>query len=113
MDILKPILQIYDVKKPHLLYYLDDKIRIQVEGLDFLDDGHELFLNDMIYCIHKSTLELEHKGKVISVLKNKVSIKEKYTYSVHLNKTNYHMFIKRKKNKKNDRDFYKALLNTL
>ena len=113
MEILKPILQIYAIKKPQLLYYLDDRVSEQVDNFDLLDDGHELFLNDTIYCIHKSTLELDHKGKVMAVRKKIVSIKEKYKYSVHLDKRHYYIFIKRKKSKKNDRDFYKALLDAL
>jgi len=113
IDPLRKILKLYDIKKPHLLYYLDDKVSDQVEDFDLLDDGYELFLNDMIYCIHKSTLELEHKGRIIAIRKKMVSIKEKYKYSVHLDKDKYYIFIKRRKCKKNDRDFYKALLNAL
>ena len=40
-------------------------------------------------------------------------MKVKSTYAVHFHTNNYHVFIKRRKNKKNDRDFYKALLESL
>ena len=51
MDILKPILDIYDTKKEVLLLYLDATVKEKVEDFDYLDDGNDLFLNDKIYCI--------------------------------------------------------------
>lgn len=113
MDILKPILDIYDIKKDVLLFYLDDKTKSQVEDLEYLDDENDLFLNDKVFLINKSTLELEHCGVIQAIKENIVTIKIKSKYSVHFNQTNYHVFIKRKKTKKNERDFYKALLNSL
>jgi hypothetical protein len=113
MDILKPILDIYDIKKDVLLFYLDDKIKSQVDDFDYLDDENDLFLNDKVFLINKSTLELEHIGIIQAIKDNIVTIKIKSKYSVHFNQTHYHVFIKRKKTKKNERDFYKALLNSL
>ena len=40
MDILKPILDIYDIKKDVLLFYLSPEIRSTVEEFEYLDDGH-------------------------------------------------------------------------
>jgi len=113
MDILKPILDIYDTKKDVLLFYLDATTRSQIEDFDFEGDDYNLFLNDTIYCINKSTLGLEHNGKILAIKGGKITIKVKYKYSVHLDKDNYHIFIKRRRCKKNDREFYKALLNAL
>ena len=113
MDILKPILDIYDTKKDVLLFYLDASIRSQVEDFDYEGDDFDLFLNDTIFCINKSTLDLEHNGKILAIKENKITMKVKYKYSIHLNKDNYHIFIKRRRCKKNDREFYKALLNSL
>ena len=113
MDILKPILDIYDVKKDVLLFYLDDKIKREVENLDYLEDDNELFLNDKVYIINRSTLELEHNGIIQAIKEEIVTMKVKSTFSVHFHTNNYHAFIKRRKNKKNDRDFYKALLESL
>ena len=49
-----------------------------------------------------------------SVRKGGVGLsEEKSKYSVHLPMHEYYIFIKRKKSKKNDKDFYKALLKTL
>ena len=75
MDILKPILDIYDVKKDVLLFYLDDKIKREVENLDYLEDDNELFLNDKVYIINRSTLELEHNG-IIQAIKEGNSYNE-------------------------------------
>tara|TARA_B100000212_G_C27251354_1_gene480379 strand:+ start:359 stop:700 length:342 start_codon:yes stop_codon:yes gene_type:complete len=113
MDILKPILDIYDIKKNVLLFYLDKTIRETVTELDYLDDDNELFLNDKIYCIDRATLTLDHIGIIQRIINNKVTIKKRGNYSVHLNKSSYHIFIKRRKSKQNDREFYKALLNSL
>jgi len=110
---LKHILDIYDKKKDTLLYYLTDDVKDIVEAFDFLDDGHDLFINDNIYCIHKSTLDLDYVGRIMAIQKQKITIKYKYKYSIHLPKNEYYILIKRKKTKKNDRDFYKALLNAL
>ena len=49
----------------------------------------------------------------MAIQKQKITIKYKYKYSIHLPKNEYYIFIKRRKSKKNDRDFYKALLNAL
>ena len=43
MDILKPILDIYDVKKDVLLFYLDSKVEQQVEDLLYLDDLYLMY----------------------------------------------------------------------
>jgi len=113
MDILKPILDIYDTKKEVLLFYLDPCVKEQVEDFDYLDDGNDLFLNDKIYCIKRSTLDIDVIGYIQAIKGKKVSLKVKSKYGVHINQNEYHIFIKRRKTKKNDRDFYKALLNSL
>ena len=113
MDILKPILDIYDVKKDVLLFYLDSKVKEQVEGFDYLDDDNDLFLNDKVYCVERSTLDLDVVGFIQAIKEKKISLKVKSTYGVHINQDEYHIFIKRRKCKKNDREFYKALLNAL
>jgi hypothetical protein len=113
IDILKPILDIYDSKKDILLFYLEPPVRSEVEGLDYLDDGNDLFLNDKVYCIKRSTLELDVIGSIQAIQDKNISLKVKSRYGNHLNKDEYHIFIKRRKCKKNDRDFYKALLNAL
>lgn len=110
---LKKILSIYKHKKEELLYYLDDDISNIVKEYDLLDDDNELLLNDMIYCIKRSTLELKHTGKIISVSKKEVVIKEKYKYSLYLPISEYYIFIKRRISKQNEKDFYKALLSAL
>ena len=113
IDILKPILDIYDTKKDVLLFYLDSKVQTQVEDLDYLEDDNELFLNDKIFIINRATLELEHIGIIQAIKEETVTIKVKSKFAVHCNQDNYHIFIKRRKSKKNDREFYKALLNSL
>ena len=45
MDILKPILDIYDTKKEVLLFYLDASIRSQIEDFDY--EGDDLLNIDL------------------------------------------------------------------
>jgi len=113
IDILKPILDIYDTQKEVLLFYLDASIRSQVEAFDYLDDDNDLFLNDKIFCVDRSTLKLDHIGQIQAIKEKKITLKVKSKYSIHLNQDEYHIFIKRRKCKKNDREFYKALLNAI
>ena len=113
MDILKPILDIYDTKKEVLLFYLDTTVKEQVKDFDYLDDDNDLFLNDKVYCIKRSTLDLDIIGVIQAIKGKNISLKVKSLYGAHINQNEYHIFIKRRKTKKNDRDFYKALLNAL
>ena len=83
MDILKPILDIYDIKKDVLLFYLSPEIRSTVEEFEYLDDGHELFLNDKIYLISRATLQLVKSGTIHAIQNNYVTIKYK-RYNNHL-----------------------------
>ena len=110
---LQEILSIYDNKEKALLYYLDDHIVIQLDKTIFYDERKDdLFLNDIITCINKRTLELEYKGRILSITDDKLSIK-KNKHHVHLVKDDYYIFYKRKKTKNNQADFYKALLECL
>ena len=112
IDVLKDILSIYSKKKPILLFYLDNSISNKIKNYDYEGDEYTLFLNDIIYCIHKSTLSLDHIGKIIAIKDNIVSIKEKYKYSVHLDKNEYYIFIKRKQCKTNNSQYF-AVLNDI
>ena len=113
MDILKPILDIYDTKKEVLLFYLDSKIVSEIGELNYLDDGdNELFLNDKIYCIDRATLNLDHIGVIHAIKSKKITIKVK-GFCKHIKQSSYHIFIKRRRSKQNDREFYQALLNSL
>ena len=113
MDILKPILDIYDTKKDVLLFYVNPDIVSTIDSLKYLDDDNELFLNDKIFCLDRSTLSLDHIGIIQAIKDTTITIKKKGNYSVHLDEKRYHIFIKRRRSKQNDRDFYKALLNAL
>ena len=87
------------------------------KGLLFLGERslckNDLFLNDKVYCISRSTLDLDVIGVIQAIKQKKISLKVKSLYGAHINQDEYHIFIKRRKTKKNDRDFYKALLNAL
>jgi len=110
---LQEILSIYDNKQKALAYYLDDSIVVKLDKSIYFDESNDdLFLNDMITCINKRTLELEYKGRILAISDDKITIR-KNKHQVHLVKDDYYIFYKRKKTKDNQVDFYKALLECL
>jgi hypothetical protein len=110
---LQDILSIYDNKQKALAYYLDDSIVVKLDKSIYFDESNDdLFLNDMIICINKRTLELDYKGRILAISDDKITIR-KNKHQVHLVKDDYYIFYKRKKTKDNQVDFYKALLECL
>lgn len=113
LDILKPILDIYDTKLSTLLFYLSPTIQAQVCECDYLDDDNELFLNDKVFAIRRSDLQLDCSGCIYGIKPNKVTLRKTNGNMVHLQTNLYHILFKRKRSKQNDREFYQALLNSL
>ena len=113
LDILKPILDIYDEKLSILLFYLQPEIQVQVCECQYLDDDNELFLNDKVFAIRRSDLQLDCSGCIYGIKPNKVTLRKTNGNMVHLQTNLYHILFKRKRSKQNDREFYQALLNSL
>ena len=112
---LQEILSIYDNKQKALLYYLDDSIVVQLDKSIYFDESNDdLFLNDMIICINKRTLELDYKGRILAIADKRITIK-KNKFHVHLVKDDYYIFryLKKNKSKKDNRIFYEELLKSL
>ena len=113
LDILKPILDIYDTKLSTLLFYLSPTIQAQVCDCDYLDDDNELFLNDKVFAIRRSDLQLDCIGCIHGIKPNRLTLRKTTGSMVHLQTEQYHILFKRKRSKQNDREFYQALLNSL
>jgi hypothetical protein len=113
MDIepLKSLLEGESDVKDTLMYYLKRDVREKVIKLNYEDKN--LYINDRIYCIKRNTLELEHIGNIISIDNNIISLKITTVKSININKDNYYMFVKIKKNDVKKRDFMKNLLEVL
>ena len=112
-DILKPILDIYDEKLSILLFYLQPEIQVQVCECQYLDDDNELFLNDKVFAIRRSDLQLDCIGCIHGIKPNRLTLRKTTGSMVHLQTEQYHILFKRKRSKQNDREFYQALLNSL
>ena len=115
MDIepLQCILEIYNNKNKVFQEYLDKKTSKQLNNYTYLDENEQdLYLNDNVAFVKKNTGQFYKKGKIISINEDIITIKIS-TYNFNVNKNEYYIFIKEKKNKKNNREFYKALLNQL
>lgn len=113
MEPLKNILKIYKDKNKVFQEYLDDDTLKKIKNCTFFDEKQEdLYLDDNISFVKKNTGEFYKKGKIIAIDDNIITIKTNNNH-LNLDKDEYYLFIKQRKNKKNDRDFYKALLNEL
>ena len=72
----------------------------------------DLYLNDSLICINKSTLEIDFTG-LIHLMKDDEIILKFNNYSRTINPDDYHKFMKRRKGEKNNRKFFEELLKKL
>jgi hypothetical protein len=113
MEPLKNILKIYKDKNKVFQEYLDEKTLKKINNCIYFDENEkDLYLDDNVSFVTKNTGKFYKKGKIIAIENTKITIKTNNNY-LNLDKDEYYLFIKERKNKKSDRDFYKALLNEL
>ena len=110
LDILKSIMKLSNDKKDTLLYFLDDDICNIVKKYKYIETK-DLYLNDSLICINKSTLEIDFIGIINLIKKNEIILKFN-NYSRTINPNNYHKFVKKKRHF-NNRKFFEELLNNL
>ena len=110
---LEAILKIYKDKNKVFMDYLGNETLNKLLNKVFFDkEEHDIYLNDNITFVKKNTGKIYKSGKVISIDNSKITIKTSNHY-ITLDSSYYYIFIKKKINKTNDRDFYKALLNSI
>lgn len=112
---LETILKVYKDKQKVFANYFDEETVSKLSGkVYYEEETDDLFLNDNITFVKKNTGKIFHSGKIISIDNPEITIKTSSNY-LTLNSNEYYIFIQQRKNKskKNDRDFYKALLNSL
>tara|TARA_B110001469_G_C9607561_1_gene302135 strand:+ start:346 stop:684 length:339 start_codon:yes stop_codon:yes gene_type:complete len=96
--------------KNSLIHFLNKDI---IKCYDNLK-SNELYLNDQIICIHKSTLEIKAIGKIVNISENNICICKRGNNScIYLKPLQYYILIKPLKNKNNDRMFYENLLKII
>jgi hypothetical protein len=116
IDVLYDLMKVSSNKKETLLFFLSKTVSDQVRSFNLKTGPEELYLNDTIYCIKKSTLQLDVKGKLVTIDGDKLSvIMYGDRFTVTINASEYYLFVKplMRKNKQNDRSFYESLLKML
>lgn len=110
---LQPILNLYKDKNRIFQNYLPTETVKKIKNHSYFDsDETELYLDDKIVVVSKENGLFFKQGKIISIDENKITIKYN-KYNITINSDLYYIFIKNKINNKNDRKFYKELLNQL
>ena len=108
---LESILKIYKDKNKVFQDYLDTETLVKLSNkIYYEEEGNDIYLNDNITFLKKNTGKIYKSGKVISINNSRITIKTSNHY-LTLDSSDYYIFIKQKKN--NDREFYKALFNSL
>ena len=110
---LQTILSFTDNKKDTLLYYLDKNVSRKVIDFDYEDDGETLYINEKIIGIKKNTLAFDFIGNIICIDEDILTIKLNNIRSININRSDYYIFIKYKKDILKKKDFMKQLLEQL
>jgi hypothetical protein len=116
VDVLYDLMKVSSDKKETLLFFLPKSVSDQVRSFVLKMSPDELYLNDTIYCIKKSTLQLDVKGRLVAIDGDKLSVvMYGNRFTVTVNAPEYYLFVKPliRKNKQNDRTFYESLLKML
>jgi len=112
MEPLKNILKIYKDKNTVFETFFTEETLVKIKNKTFYNKNEsDIYLNDNVTFVKKNTGKVFKSGKVIAVDGDLITIKTNVNY-ISLPSTAYYLFVK-VKNKSNDRDFYKALLNSL
>ena len=109
-DILNSIMKISNDKKDTLMYFLSPDIQDTIRPFELVNKN-KLYLNDKIYCISKSNLQLEYSG-LIKHMDEKILIK-KNRLPIYIDPKNYYIFVQPSQNTKSDRLFFESLLKNL
>ena len=107
---LKPLLENAIDKDKLFLDYLPDKTLKKINNCTFYDEkNQDLYLDDTLFIVKKNDGKLYKQGKIIAIVNKIITIRTQIG-SININSDNYYLFTK---TKKNNRKFYKALLNNL
>ena len=110
IEILETYMKLSSNKQSSLLEFLSNDTIHKLKNYNLVEN---IYLNDNIILIKKNTLTIDHIGKIYKIKNEIISIKKSNSVNINLNKNNYYIFVKRIKNKNNDRIFYETLLKQL
>lgn len=110
IEILETYLRLSKDKESGLKDFFDAKTLKQINKYKLVDD---IYLNDSVILIKKNTLKIDHIGKIYKSKIDKISLRKSNGVNITLDKNYYYIFVKRVRNKNNDRIFYEYLLSQL
>jgi len=110
IEILETYLKLSIDKQSSLLEFLSDEIRKKLQHFKLVDD---IYINDKVILIKKNTLRIEIEGKIYKTRKDIISIKKSNNVNITTYMNDYYIFVKRLKNKNNDRIFFETLLKQI
>ena len=108
---LQTIMNLSKDKKRTLLYFLDNEIVRKIHKYDMVFDKY--YINDTLYCIKRNTLELTLQGKVLCIDDKRIGVKKNKYMTIYINPHKYYIFVKQTKEIKNQKEFFKKLLEEL
>jgi len=111
---LKSILDLTDNKQDSIVFFLNDEIKSKMNNYYFYDEKNkDIFINQLIICIKKSDLSLDIKGKIVSIKNYNIGININNLYTKYIDMNLYYIFLKDKKSKTSDTEFFEHLLKNL
>ena len=111
---LKSILDLTDNKQDSIVFFLNDEIKSKMNNYYYYDEKNkDIFINQFIICIKKCDLSLDIKGKIVYIKKNNIGITINNLYTKYIDMNLYYIFLKDKKSKNSDAEFFEHLLKKL
>ena len=108
MDIIKNIMDISVNKRETLFVFLTDDLKYKYRKYE-LKYYKNLYINDIVHCIRRDTLDFEYKGRIKHIDEQINIVYNGRNY--YLNPDEYYFLNKEVKSTKNLREFYQSLLN--
>ena len=111
---LKSILDLTENKQDSIVFFLNDEIKSKMNNYYYYDEKNkDIFINQFIICIKKCDLSLDIKGKIVYIKKNNIGITINNLYTKYIDMNLYYIFLKDKKSKSSDAEFFEHLLKNL
>ena len=113
-EILKDILELTEDKQNTIVYFLNPKIQQKLLNFYFYDKSdNDIYIDQHVILIKKNNLQIEDKGIIISLNRNKLGLCINDLYNKYYDMNNYYIFIKNRNKKTSERDIMEALLKKL
>ena len=83
---LKTILDLTNNKQDSIVFFLSDNVKSQLNNYYLYDkQNKDIFINQYIICVKKNNLQIEVKGKIISINNDNICISINNIYNKYVN----------------------------